>query len=46
MKSVLTTSNEDIIAEIKEMVKNIENLKAGIDMFGEMVKNKVSSETV
>lgn len=46
MKSVLTTQNEDVIAEIKEMVKNIEDVKAGIDMFGEMVKNKVSMETV
>lgn len=46
MKSVLTNSSEDIMAEIKEMVKNIEDIKSGIDMFGEMVKNKVSSETV
>ncbi len=46
MNSVLASTNEDIMAEIKEMIKNVENIKFGIDMFGEMVKNKVSSESV
>ncbi len=46
MNSVLLSPKTDIITEIKEMVKNVENMKAGIDMFGEMVKNKVISEII
>ena len=46
MNSVLLTNTEDVISEIQEMLKNIENIKAGIDMFGEIVKSKITNEAV
>lgn len=45
MNSVLLTQ-DDIISEIKEMVKDMENIKAGVDMFGEMIKNKISEQVL
>ena len=45
MNSVLLIQ-EDSTSEIKEMIKNMENIKAGIDIFEEMVKQQISPKTV
>ena len=43
MNSVLLNS-DDITMEIKEMVKNIDNLIARVDIYAEIVKKRVSLE--
>lgn len=45
MNSVLI-SNEDIVSEIKEMVKDLENIKSNIDMFGELVEKQILADSV
>ena len=35
-----------LMSEIKEMLKNLENVKAGINLFEEMVKKQISQKTV
>ena len=45
MNSVLVNS-EDMISEIKEMVKNIDDMQSGIDMFEELIKKQIVAELV
>ena len=42
MNGILLNSEEDVVSEIKDMLEDIENVKAKIDIYSEFIKKQIS----